>query len=84
MDCNQLENYVVRRHWLCFIDPCAPQSNRTIKNVYSHSTETVSRKFNDVLDNVTLLVAQVIKLEDPQFRIVHLGYKKLGFSLVFL
>jgi hypothetical protein len=42
------------------------------------------QKFNDVLDSVTLLVAQVIKLEDPQFRIVHLGYKKLGFSLVFL
>jgi hypothetical protein len=62
----------------------APYSNRTIKNVFSHSTETVSRKFNDVLDSVTLLVAQVIKLEDPQFRIVHLGYKKLGFSLVFL
>jgi hypothetical protein len=40
----------------------APQSNRTIKNVFSHSIETVSRKFNDVLDSVTLLAMQVIKL----------------------
>jgi hypothetical protein len=42
-----------------------------LKNVFSHSTETVSRKFNDVLHSVTLLAAQVIKPKDPQFRIVH-------------
>jgi hypothetical protein len=49
----------------------APQSNRTVKNVFSHSTETVSRKFNDVLHSVTLLAAQIIKLKYPQFRTVH-------------
>jgi hypothetical protein len=49
----------------------APQSNRTIKNMFSHSTGTVSRKFNDVLDGVTLLVAHVIKPKDPQFRTMH-------------
>jgi hypothetical protein len=43
----------------------APQSNHTIKNVFSHSTETISRKFNDVLDSATLLAAQVIKPKDP-------------------
>jgi hypothetical protein len=49
----------------------APQSNRTVKNMFSHSTETVSRKFNEVLDSITLLVADIIKPKDPQFRIVH-------------
>jgi hypothetical protein len=60
----------------------APQSNRTVKNVFSHSTETVSRKFNDVLHSVTLLAAQIIKPKDPQFRTGILGYKKLGFGLI--
>jgi hypothetical protein len=49
----------------------APQSNRTVKNVFSHSTETVSRKFNEVLDSITLLVVDVIKPKDPQFRTIH-------------
>jgi hypothetical protein len=49
----------------------APQKNHTVKNVFSHSTEIVSRKFNDVLNSVTLLIAHVIKPKDPQFRIVH-------------
>jgi hypothetical protein len=42
-----------------------------VKNVFSHSTETVSRKFNEVLDSITLLAADVIKATDPQFRTVH-------------
>jgi hypothetical protein len=49
----------------------APQSNRTVKNVFSHSTETVSRKFTKVLDSIILLVADIIKPKDPQFTIVH-------------
>jgi hypothetical protein len=49
----------------------APQYNRTVKNVFSHSTETVSRKFNEVLDSITLLAADVIKATNPQFRTVH-------------
>jgi hypothetical protein len=49
----------------------APQSNHTVKNVFSHSTRTVNRKFNDVLDSVKLLAAQDIKHKDPQFRTVH-------------
>jgi hypothetical protein len=49
----------------------APQSNCTVKNVFSHSTETVSRKFNEVLDTITLLVAQVIKPKEPQFKTMH-------------
>jgi hypothetical protein len=49
----------------------APQSNRTVKNVFSHSTETVSRKFGEVLHCVTLLAAENIKPMDPQFRTVH-------------
>jgi hypothetical protein len=49
----------------------ALQSNHTIKNVFSHLTKIVSRKFNEVLDSVTLLTTQVIKPEDPQFRTVH-------------
>jgi hypothetical protein len=39
--------------------------------VFSHSTETVSRKFNEVLDSITLLVVDDIKPKDPQFRTVH-------------
>jgi hypothetical protein len=39
--------------------------------VFSHSTKTVSRKFNDVPDSVTLLAVHVIKSKDPQFRTVH-------------
>jgi hypothetical protein len=49
----------------------ALQSNRTVKNVFSHSIEIVSWKFNKVLDSVTLLAAQVIKPEDPKFRTMH-------------
>jgi hypothetical protein len=49
----------------------APQSNRTVKNVFSHSTETVSRKFSEVLHSVTLLAADIIKPKDPLFRTVH-------------
>jgi hypothetical protein len=43
----------------------ASQSNHTVKNVFSHSTETVSRKLNEVLDTITLLATLVIKPKDP-------------------
>ena len=49
----------------------APQSNRQVKNVFHHSTETVSRKFNEVLHSIILLAADIIKPKDPQFRTVH-------------
>jgi hypothetical protein len=49
----------------------APQSNRTVKNVFSHSIETISRKFNEVLDSITLLTVDVIKPKDPQFRTIY-------------
>ncbi|CAN6169983.1 unnamed protein product [Urochloa humidicola] len=53
--------------WTCG----APQSNRTVKNFFHHSTETISRKFGEVLASVTRMAAENIKPKDPQFTTIH-------------
>jgi hypothetical protein len=53
--------------WMCG----APQSVRQAKHIFSHSLETVSRRFNDVLEAVNLLAAKNIKLIDETFAVVH-------------
>jgi len=53
--------------WTCG----APQSNRQVKNKFGHSTETVSRKFIEVLQSITRLAANIIKPRDNHFSTVH-------------
>jgi hypothetical protein len=53
--------------WMCG----APQSVRQAKHIFSHSLETVSRRFNDVLEAVNLLAAKNIKPIDETFAMVH-------------
>jgi hypothetical protein len=61
------------------MDPWCTSIKSHYKNVFSHSTKTVSRKFNDVLDSVTHLAVQVIKLKDLQFRTIHPRLQELRF-----
>ncbi|WVZ69578.1 hypothetical protein U9M48_018346 [Paspalum notatum var. saurae] len=42
-----------------------------VENRFQRSTETVSRKFKEVLDCVYRLAADIIKPKDPEFRTVH-------------
>ena len=49
----------------------APQSVRQADNRFARSIETVSRKFDEVLQCVYRLSADVIKPNDPEFRTVH-------------
>ena len=53
--------------WMCG----GPQSFITAENIFKRSTETISRKFNEVLESVNLLAGDIIKPKDPQFRTVH-------------
>jgi hypothetical protein len=53
--------------WMCG----APQSFRQAKHIFSHSTETISRRFTDVLECVNQLAADIIKPKDPTFAVVH-------------
>jgi hypothetical protein len=48
----------------------APQSIRQADNRFERSLETVSWKFDEVLQNVYKLSADVIKPSDPEFRTV--------------
>lgn len=47
--------------WICG----APQSNRQAKEKFTHSGETISRRFTDVLECVYRLAANIIKPRDP-------------------
>ncbi|XP_072148472.1 protein ALP1-like [Setaria viridis] len=58
----------------------APQSLRQAENRFERSIETVSRKFEQVLDSVFRLSADVIKPRDPHFRIVHPRLRNPRFS----
>lgn len=49
----------------------APQSFRQLKNKFRHSLETISRKFDEVLNAVMRLAFDIIKPKDPEFRNVH-------------
>ena len=49
----------------------APQSIRQAENRFQRSTETISRKFEEVLHSLYKLSADIIKPKDPQFRTVH-------------
>jgi hypothetical protein len=53
--------------WMCG----APQSFRQAKHIFYHSTETISRRFTDVLECVNQLAADIIKPKDPTFAVVH-------------
>ena len=53
--------------WMCG----GPQSFITAENIFKRSTETISRKFNEVLESINLLAGDIIKPKDPQFRTVH-------------
>lgn len=51
----------------------APQSFRQAVNRFERSTETISRKFDKVLHSVYMLLADIIKPREPEFRMVHPG-----------
>lgn len=58
----------------------APQSLRQAKNRFARSTETMSKKFDDVLHSVYLLSADVIKPRDPKFKTIHPRLQSTRFS----
>lgn len=45
--------------------------SRQAKEKFSHSGETICRRFTDVLESVYKLAADVIKPKDPTFSMVH-------------
>ncbi|XP_062230104.1 protein ALP1-like [Phragmites australis] len=49
----------------------APQSFTQVKNRFERSKETISRKFNEVLDSIYLMSIDVVKPRDPEFTMVH-------------
>lgn len=49
----------------------APQSFTQVANRFERSLETISRKFQEVLDSVNLLAKDLIKPMDPEFKTVH-------------
>lgn len=49
----------------------APQSFTQVKNRFARSKETISRKFNEVLESVYLLSADIVKPRDPNFTNIH-------------
>jgi hypothetical protein len=53
--------------WMCGV----PQSVRQAKHIFTHSKETISRRFTDVLKSVNRLTAHIVKLKDPSFAVVH-------------
>jgi hypothetical protein len=53
--------------WTCG----APQSIRQVKNKFKHSLETISRKFDEVLEALISLVFHFIRPKGPQFGTVH-------------
>jgi hypothetical protein len=44
---------------------------RQSENRFERSLETISRKFDKVLECVVKLATDIIRLKDPEFRIVH-------------
>jgi hypothetical protein len=61
----------------------APQSMRQAKNRFVRSIETCGMKFDKVLRSVSRLAADIIRLVDPEFRIVHQRLKAPWFSPYF-
>jgi hypothetical protein len=53
--------------WTCG----APQSIRQVKNKFKHSLETISRKFDEVLEALMRLAFHFIRPKDPQFGTIH-------------
>ncbi|CAN6195627.1 unnamed protein product [Urochloa humidicola] len=49
----------------------APQSVRQLKNRFTHSLETVSRKFNEVLDSICRFAVAILRPKDAQFGSIH-------------
>ncbi|XP_021748947.1 uncharacterized protein LOC110714721 isoform X1 [Chenopodium quinoa] len=52
-----------------FIYLCAQfQSNRNMQNRFKHSGETISRKFNEVLEAMTRFSKDIVRPSDPNFK----------------
>jgi hypothetical protein len=49
----------------------APQSFVEVKNRFQRSKETISRKFNEVLDCVYQMAKEIVKPKDPNFITTH-------------
>jgi hypothetical protein len=47
------------------------ESNRRTQNRFKHSGETISRKFNEVLDSLMAMAHDFIRPKDPNFRAIH-------------
>jgi hypothetical protein len=62
--------------WMCG----APQSFVQVKNIFKRSKETISRKFDEVLQCLNLLGGDNICPKDPQFRTVHPRLQDSRFS----
>ncbi|XP_072148458.1 uncharacterized protein [Setaria viridis] len=55
-----------------FLCACgAPQSFRQCKNNFHRSLETVSRKFEEVLESIMRLAVDIVRPKDPQFSTIH-------------
>uniref|UniRef100_A0A0A8YRV6 Uncharacterized protein n=1 Tax=Arundo donax TaxID=35708 RepID=A0A0A8YRV6_ARUDO len=58
----------------------APRSIRQAENQFERSLETINRKFEDVLDCVYMLSADIVKPRDPEFRTIHRRLQTACFS----
>ena len=61
----------------------APQSIRQADNRFERSTETISRKFDEVLKSVMKLAVDIIKPRDTEFQTVHSRLQAPRFSPYF-
>ncbi|WVZ71421.1 hypothetical protein U9M48_020011 [Paspalum notatum var. saurae] len=61
----------------------APQSMRQAENRFERSKETISRKFDEVLQSIYKLSVDIVKPKDPEFKEVHLRLKSSRFSPYF-
>jgi len=60
-----------------------PQPVRQVHNRFKRSTETISRKFDEVLHSVYLMSVTILKPRDPEFKSVHPRLKGPRFSPFF-
>jgi hypothetical protein len=47
------------------------ESNRRVQNRFKHSGETISRKFDEVLNSLMVMAKDYIRPKDPNFRAGH-------------
>lgn len=58
----------------------APQSFRQAKNRFRRSLETISRRFDHVLESVYRLSVDIIKVKDPTYSTIHAKLQEARFS----